>query len=100
MLIFRIIDVASFAGFADVVFQNAIWHSGTIVKEGTMRRRQMLGLSLAALAAASLAARAQPERRLRRIGYISGSNVQANANWLAAFREGMAELRWVEGATT
>ena len=61
-----------------------------------MQRRQMLGLSLAGLAALSLPALAQQERRVRRIGYLSGSSAQANAGRLAAFRQGMAELRWVE----
>ena len=34
---------------------------------------------------------------MRRIGYFTGGTLQSNAAWLAAFREGMAALRWVEG---
>ena len=62
-----------------------------------MQRRQILHLTAAVLAAFSLPALAQPEKRVRRIGYLSGSNAQNNPGWLAAFRQGMAELRWVEG---
>ena len=40
---------------------------------------------------------AQQQKRLRRIGYLSLSSAQANAARLAAFREGMAALGWVEG---
>ena len=34
---------------------------------------------------------------MRRIGYLSVSDAQSNVPWLAAFRAGMLELRWVEG---
>jgi len=44
-----------------------------------------------------LPALAQSERRVRRIRYLSAGGLQNNAAWLAAFRQGMAELRWVEG---
>jgi putative ABC transport system substrate-binding protein len=62
-----------------------------------MQRRQILHLTAAVLAALCLPALAQQEKRVRRIGYLSGSNAQNNPGWLAAFRQGMAELRWVEG---
>ena len=62
-----------------------------------MRRRQILSLTVAGLAALSLPALAQSERRVRRIRYLSAGGLQNNAAWLAAFRQGMAELRWVEG---
>jgi putative ABC transport system substrate-binding protein len=62
-----------------------------------MQRRQILSLTVAGLAALSLPVLAQTERRVRRIGYISGQNVKDNAANLAPFREGMLELRWVEG---
>ncbi len=39
---------------------------------------------------------AQQKKRVRRIGYFSGGSLQSSAAWLAAFREGMAELSWVE----
>ncbi len=59
------------------------------------RRKMLVTLGVGALAA--LPAFAQQEKRVRRIGYFSGANAQAEATWFAAFREGMAELRWVEG---
>jgi hypothetical protein len=40
---------------------------------------------------------AQQEKRVRRIGYFAGSDRRTHAPWLAAFRTGMAELRWVDG---
>jgi putative ABC transport system substrate-binding protein len=61
------------------------------------RRRQFLLAVGAGSLSLSLPAFAQQEKRVRRIGYFSGSNVQANVGWLVAFREAMAELRWVEG---
>ena len=57
-------------------------------------RRKML-LALGALAA--LPALGQPQKRLRRIGYLSLANVQGGAARLAAFRDGMSELGWIEG---
>ena len=62
-----------------------------------MQRRRMLALAAAGLAAVSLPALAQQERRVQRIGYFSGSSAQGNTEWLAAFRQGMTQLRWVEG---
>jgi putative ABC transport system substrate-binding protein len=43
-----------------------------------------------------MTALAQPQRRVRRIGFLSGSTA-ASVIWLPAFRQGMAELHWVEG---
>ena len=60
-------------------------------------RRKLLLLVLGAGALAAHPALAQQEKRVRRIGYLSGSSAQDNAGWLGAFRQGMAELRWVEG---
>jgi putative ABC transport system substrate-binding protein len=60
-----------------------------------MIARRRLLLALGALAA--LPALAQQEKRVRRIGFFSGSSRQASAARLAAFRLGMAALRWVEG---
>jgi len=62
-----------------------------------MQRRQMLSLTVAGLAALTVPALAQQEKRVRRIGYFAGGSLQVSAPWLAAFREGMAALRWVEG---
>jgi putative ABC transport system substrate-binding protein len=61
-----------------------------------MNRREVV-LALLATGATPLAAIAQTERRVRRIGYLSLSNAQTAAAWLAGFRAGMLELRWVEG---
>ena len=60
------------------------------------RRALLIGLGLGTLSAL-LPALAEQERRVRRIGYLSGSSAKTNASWLAAFRQGMAELRWIEG---
>ena len=61
-----------------------------------MNRREVV-LALLATGVAPLAAIAQTERRVRRIGYLSQANAQTHAVYLAAFRAGMLELRWVEG---
>jgi len=62
-----------------------------------MKRRQLLlALGSAGLAVLALPALAQQEKRVRRIGFLAGGNLQNTAAWLAAFRQGMAELRWVE----
>ena len=61
-----------------------------------MNRREVV-LALLATGVAPLAAIAQTERRVRRIGYLGHANAQAHAVYLAAFRAGMLELRWVEG---
>ncbi len=63
----------------------------------TTRRQMLLALGAAGLAAFSLPALAQQERRVRRIGYFTLGSPQSSATYLAAFRQGMAELRWVEG---
>jgi ABC-type uncharacterized transport system substrate-binding protein len=63
----------------------------------TTRRQLLIGLGASALIALSIPALAQPERRVRRIGYFTMGTVQSNAPFVAAFREGMSELRWVEG---
>jgi hypothetical protein len=57
----------------------------------------MLTIAAAGLAALWLPAFAQQDKRVRRIGYFGGGSLQSSAAWLAAFRQGMAELRWVEG---
>ena len=61
-----------------------------------MNRREVV-LALLAAGAAPLVAIAQTERRVLRIGYLGQANAQAHAAYLAAFRAGMLELRWVEG---
>ncbi len=54
-----------------------------------VRRRQFLLAVGAGSLLVSLSALAQQEERVQRIGYFSGSSVQANAAWLVAFRESM-----------
>jgi putative ABC transport system substrate-binding protein len=63
-----------------------------------MRRRSFLTL-LGASAAWPLAARAQQDERMRRVGILTGTtedNSSARAN-LTALREGLAKLGWIEG---
>ena len=60
------------------------------------RRKLLLALGAGSVSV-SLPAFGQQERRVRRIGYLSGQSAKYVATYLAAFREGMAELRWVEG---
>ena len=59
--------------------------------------RRSLLIAIAGLPLLSRSALAQTERRVWRIGYFAVSSAEANAAWLAAFRAGMLELRWVEG---
>src|SRR5215207_10362181 len=61
-----------------------------------VRRREFL-IATVGLATLSASARAQTERRVRQIGYLSQASAQVNTVRLAAFRAGMLELRWVEG---
>jgi putative ABC transport system substrate-binding protein len=60
------------------------------------RRKLLLAFGAGSLSV-QLPAFGQQEKRLRRIGYFSLSNPQAAAVYLAAFRVGMLELRWIEG---
>jgi len=60
-------------------------------------RRKLLLASCAGSLSVFLPAFGQQERRVRRIGYFGLATAQDDAAWLAAFREGMLELRWVEG---
>ncbi|MSQ53671.1 MAG: hypothetical protein EXR28_17540 [Betaproteobacteria bacterium] len=46
---------------------------------------------------ATLPALAQQPSRVRRIAYFSNASAQTMAPLLTAFRQGMAELRWVDG---
>lgn len=61
-----------------------------------MNRREVV-LALLSIGAAPLAAIAQTERRVRRIGLLSLASAEVLATRLAAFRAGMQELQWVEG---
>ena len=61
-----------------------------------VRRRNFL-IAAAGLAAHSMSALAQTERRVRRIGYLTLGLAKGHAPFLVDFRAGMLELRWVEG---
>jgi putative ABC transport system substrate-binding protein len=60
-------------------------------------RRKILIVLGAGVLAAALPALAQPERRVRRIGFLTATTALGQAANLGAFREGMAKLGWVEG---
>ena len=60
------------------------------------RRKLIVALGAGALTA-PLAALAQQEKRVRRIGYFSASSLRNNVAAVAAFRAGMTELGWVDG---
>ena len=64
-----------------------------------MDRRRFLLTSLAGALAAPLAAAAQPAGRIWRIGYLSlvSGKLEQYEPWLAAFRNGLRELGYVEG---
>ncbi len=63
----------------------------------TTRRKMLFTLGAAGLATLSLPTLAQQEKRVRRIGFLSAGSVASAASYLAAFRQGMTELHWVEG---
>ena len=59
-----------------------------------MRRREFITLLGGAAAAWPLAVRAQQEEKVRRIGVLAGA---IEPTWLAALRDGLAKLGWIEG---
>jgi putative ABC transport system substrate-binding protein len=62
-----------------------------------MNRRDTLAGIASCITLASIPARAQQPGTPRRIGYFSAASAAANAPRLAAFRQGMSELGWVDG---
>jgi putative ABC transport system substrate-binding protein len=60
------------------------------------RRQVLIALGLGTVAV-SLRSLAQPERRVRRIGFFAFGSSQGNVAYLAAFRKGLSELGWTEG---
>ena len=62
-----------------------------------MRRRQFITLLSGAAAAWPLAARAQRAQRVYRVGYLEGSSEASVSSLLAAFRQELQELGYVEG---
>jgi ABC-type uncharacterized transport system substrate-binding protein len=63
-----------------------------------MQRREFVALVGAGLAW-SLAARAQPSRKLPIIGLLGQSTRAAASEWVAAFAQRLRELGWIEGRT-
>jgi putative ABC transport system substrate-binding protein len=64
-----------------------------------MRLRTLTVVALAVLSlAAPLAAGAQPAGRVWRIGYLSSGDLEGHKPWFAAFRQGLRDLGYVEGA--
>jgi putative tryptophan/tyrosine transport system substrate-binding protein len=62
-----------------------------------MDRRRFLVTSLAGPLAAPLAAGAQQAEKVFRIGYLSGNSAESDTDLRSAFRQGLAELGYVEG---
>jgi putative ABC transport system substrate-binding protein len=62
-----------------------------------MRRRQFFTLLGGAAATWPLVARAQQGERVRRIGVLAGGPTEDASPGLAALREGLAKLGWIEG---
>jgi putative ABC transport system substrate-binding protein len=65
----------------------------------TLQRRSLLFLLGASAAAWPLAARAQQNGRVRRVGMLTFSTEDdhVNQSFIALFREGLAKLGWIEG---
>lgn len=61
------------------------------------RRKLLLALGSGTLVNPLAGLSQQPPATPRRIGFLSLTSAQATADWLAAFRTGMRELRWTEG---
>jgi len=62
-----------------------------------MKRRAFLGAATVGLLAAPLAAEAQQAGRVYKIGYLGGSSAVSARPGMAALRQYLQELGWVEG---
>jgi putative tryptophan/tyrosine transport system substrate-binding protein len=62
-----------------------------------VNRRRFLLTSLAGMLPAPLAAEAQQAGKVYRVGFLSNGWSTASRQFVAAFREGLRELAWVEG---
>jgi ABC-type uncharacterized transport system substrate-binding protein len=60
-------------------------------------RRVFVGGVALALLAAPLGAEGQPAGKIYRIGYLAGGSPERRPRLLAAFRQGLRDLGWVEG---
>src|SRR5262249_53922963 len=65
-----------------------------------MRRREFITLPGGATAAWPLAARAQQPPRIPKIGHLESGFPSTSPNLLAAFRQGLRELGYIEGQNT
>jgi ABC-type uncharacterized transport system substrate-binding protein len=62
-----------------------------------VNRRVFIGILAGGLLAAPLSARAQSERKVWRIGFVEAGSASVNRHFLDAFRQGLADLGYVEG---
>src|SRR5258708_4168938 len=62
-----------------------------------MERRTFLGVIVGSLLAAPLAAEAQPAGKVWRIAYLGNSSAALESELVAAFRQGLRDLHYVEG---
>jgi putative ABC transport system substrate-binding protein len=62
-----------------------------------MRRRELLEFAGTALFAWPLVARAQPQAKIARLGFLSFGTPAASANRVEALREGLRDLGYVDG---
>ena len=62
-----------------------------------MRRREFITLLGGATVGWPLAASAQTQPKIPRVGYASGSTPATNKRNIEAFRQGLRELGYVEG---
>ncbi|HEY3076645.1 MAG TPA: ABC transporter substrate-binding protein [Burkholderiales bacterium] len=59
--------------------------------------RRLLGLIAVAGLLLTAIAYAQQQQTLRRVGFFSAGTSESTADWITAFRQGMAQLGWNEG---
>jgi ABC-type uncharacterized transport system substrate-binding protein len=64
-----------------------------------MERRAFLTMVAGGLLAAPVAAEAQPGTKAPRVGFVEAGSRSANQHFLDAFRQGLRDLRYIEGQT-
>jgi putative ABC transport system substrate-binding protein len=64
-----------------------------------MERRAFLTMVAGDLLAAPVAAEAQPGTKAPRVGFVEAGSRSANQHFLDAFRQGLRDLRYIEGQT-
>ena len=62
-----------------------------------MERRAFLTMVAGGLLAAPVAAEAQPGTKAPRVGFVEAGSRSANQHFLDAFRQGLRDLRYIEG---